>query len=116
MITVTKSAAEKIKATSEENTDTKLWLRLAAKKNDDGSIKYGLGMDEERDDDTKIDTQGVQIIVAKDSQELLNGCVLDYVELEEGKPQFIFLNPNDPDYVPPTEGELADIPAKHGDN
>lgn len=116
MITVTKTAAEAIMASSEENTDAKLLLRLAAKKNDDGTIDYGLGMDEERDDDTKIDSQGVQIIVAKESQELLNGCVLDYVELEEGKPQFIFLNPNDPDYVPPTEGDIADIPAKNGNN
>ena len=116
MITVTRKAAEKIKSSAKEHTESGLLLRLAAKKKDDGSIEYGLGMDKQHDDDTTIDTQGVQIIVAKESQDLLNGCVLDYVELEEGKPQFIFLNPNDPDYVPPTEGDIAEIPAKHGDN
>ncbi|MEE8387089.1 MAG: iron-sulfur cluster assembly accessory protein [Acidiferrobacterales bacterium] len=116
MITVTVKAADKIKASAEESTKSGLWLRLAAKKNDDGSIEYGLGMDEQRDEDVKIETEGVQIIVAKESQELLSGCVLDYVEIEEGKPQFIFLNPNDPNYIPPTEGDIAQIPAKHGDN
>ncbi len=116
MITVTKKAADKIKASAEENAEAGLWLRLAARKKDDGSIEYGLGMDEERDEDEKIETDGVQIIIAKESQELLTGCVLDFVEIEEGKPQFIFLNPNDPDYLPPTEGDLSEIPAKHGDN
>lgn len=116
MITVTKKAADKIKASAGENAEAGLRLRLAARKNDDGSIEYGLGMDKERDEDEKIETEGVQIIVAKDSQELLNGCVLDFVEIEEGKPQFIFLNPNDPNYIPPNEGDIAEIPAKHGGN
>ena len=28
---------------------------------------------------------------------------IDYVELEPGSWQFIFLNPNDPSYVPPQD-------------
>ena len=33
---------------------------------------------------------------------LLDAATLDYVELEPGEPQFIFLNPKDPTYVPPS--------------
>jgi iron-sulfur cluster assembly protein len=37
------------------------------------------------------------------SAELLKNTVLDFVEIEPGKQQFIFMNPNDPGYVPPQE-------------
>ena len=33
----------------------------------------------------------------------LKNCTLDYVEIEKSNFQFIFLNPNDPDYNPPDE-------------
>ena len=33
---------------------------------------------------------------------LLDAATLDFVELDVGEPQFIFLNPNDPGYVPPS--------------
>jgi iron-sulfur cluster assembly protein len=116
MITVTKRAAGQIKTSGDEDQDAGLLLRLAAKKNDDGSFEYGLGMDEERDEDQLIESEGVQIVVAKESQELLKGCVLDYVELEKGNPQFIFMNPNDHNYIPPTDADLTEIPIKHGGN
>ena len=42
-------------------------------------------------------------IVSPISAEMLKDTKLDYVEIEAGKHQFIFLNPNDPEYRPPTE-------------
>jgi iron-sulfur cluster assembly protein len=36
-------------------------------------------------------------------KELLNGMTLDYVELEPGDFQFIFLNPNDAGFQQPSE-------------
>lgn len=116
MITVTKRAADQIKASAEQDAEQELFFRLAAKTNDDGSIEYGLGMDKLRDSDEKTESSGVTVIVAKESQDLLQGCVLDYVEIEDNQPSFIFMNPNDPNYVPPTEGDIAEIPPKHGDN
>jgi len=116
MITVTKRAADQIKASDDENREAGLLLRLAAKINGDGSFEYGLGMDEEREEDRMIESGGVQILVAKESQDLLKDCVLDYVEIEEGKLQFIFMNPNDPNYIPPTNIDLAEIPVKRSDN
>ena len=34
---------------------------------------------------------------------LLDSATLDFVELETGESQFIFLNPQDPTFVPPAE-------------
>ncbi|MFV1998159.1 MAG: HesB/IscA family protein [Acidiferrobacterales bacterium] len=116
MITVTNRAARQIRASNDESPEERLLLRLAAKISNDGSFEYGLGMDEEREGDQLIESEGAQILVARESQDLLKDCVLDYVELEEGKPQFIFMNPNDPSYIPPTDIDLADIPVKYSDN
>lgn len=116
MITVTRRAADHIKASTEQGADQELFLRLAAKTNSDGSIEYGLGFDELRDGDEKTDSSGVTVIVAKESQDLLKNCALDFVEIADGQPRFIFMNPNDPDYVPPTDGDFAEIPPKYGEN
>ena len=116
MITVTQRAADHIRTSVEQDAEQELFLRLAAKTNDDGSIEYGLGLDELRDDDEKIDSSGITVIVAKESQGLLQGCALDFVKIENGQPQFIFMNPNDPNYVPPTEVDITEIPPKHGEN
>ena len=35
--------------------------------------------------------------------DIYSGNWLDFVELEPGKAQFIFMNPNDPGYTPPSE-------------
>jgi iron-sulfur cluster assembly protein len=44
-------------------------------------------------------------MVPPDSVELLKGATLDFVELEPGQFNFIFMNPNDPEYVPPKESQ-----------
>ena len=41
--------------------------------------------------------------VSPDSMINLKNCKLDYVEIDKGVYEFIFLNPNDPAYVPPDE-------------
>ena len=43
------------------------------------------------------------MIIAQNDKPLLNGVVLDYVEMSPGEFQFIFMNPNDPHYVPPVD-------------
>ena len=76
-------------------------LRIAAKRKQDGSIDYAMGFDEAKQNDDRIEVSGINIVVAATSSELLNGMTLDYVELESGTTEFIFLNPNDPHYIPP---------------
>ena len=77
-------------------------LRVAATRNDDNSIHYGMGFDEVKEHDVSVESDGISIIVSPMSAELLKDTTLDFVELEPGKHQFIFLNPNDPDYTPPS--------------
>jgi iron-sulfur cluster assembly protein len=102
MIKITPEAAKQIKISAQQGKADDLPLRIAATKNDDGSFHYGIGFDEAKDGDISLTSEGVDLIIAAISAELLKDTVLDFVELEAGKPQFIFMNPNDPEYVPPS--------------
>ena len=65
----------------------------------DGAIDYAMGFDEPREEDTVSLQHGVRLLIAPTSMELLNDTVLDFVYIEnEVDPQFIFRNPNDPNY------------------
>ena len=44
---------------------------------------------------------GVQIVMAPEYIPLLDETVMDFVELDDGERQFIFLNPQDSNYLPP---------------
>lgn len=103
MITLTRSAAEQVKKSARESNLEGLSLRLAAKRLEDGSFDYGMGFDSEAEEDIKFKCEGVNVVVSPPYMELLNGVTLDYVELEPGSFNFIFLNPNDPSYSPPKE-------------
>ncbi|MGA7801307.1 MAG: iron-sulfur cluster assembly accessory protein [Gammaproteobacteria bacterium] len=105
MITVTAAAAAQIRTAAKQGHAEGLALRIAAKRVADGRIEYGMGFDDTgREDDLQFDSEGIQVVVAPLSLELLSGTVIDFVELSSGEFQFIFMNPNDPDYVPP-EGD-----------
>jgi len=78
-------------------------LRIAAQKSDDGAIEYQMGFDEAGPGDAMFGCNGIDVVIANDHKVLLNGTKLDFVELEEGGKNFIFLNPNDPTYVAPEE-------------
>ena len=103
MIKVTPEAAKQIQTSAQQGKTESLPLRIAATKNDDGSIHYGMGFDENKDNDIAIKTEGINVIIAPESAALIKNTTLDFVELEPGKSQFIFMNPNDPDYTPPSD-------------
>lgn len=96
MITITESAAAQIRQAAERIDGTNLFLRLAAKIEDDGKFEYGMGFDQRRDNDTLWQSAGVSVLVAASCADLLAGATLDYVELNPGEFRFIFINPNDP--------------------
>lgn len=100
MITVSKSAAEQIKVSAKEGESEGFALRLSASKRDDGSIDYVMGFaDRDMDDDVFFESEGVKIIVSASCFELLKNTELDYVKLDDTEEmQFIFKNPNDPNY------------------
>ncbi len=104
MITITPAAAQQIKVAAKEGRMEGMALRIAAQRSADGTIQYALGFDDaSRADDTRITAEGIELVVAPTSTILLEGTTLDYVELEKGKFEFIFMNPNDPNYRPPQE-------------
>ncbi|MDP1524260.1 MAG: iron-sulfur cluster assembly accessory protein [Rhodocyclaceae bacterium] len=100
MFTLTPAAAEQIRQAADGQPDIPNeapTLRIAAKL-EEGEIVYGMGFDEERENDIVLETEGVTLLIAPRSQLLLEGAVLDFVELKPGEFQFIFVNPNEPAY------------------
>ena len=89
MFTLTAAAAVQIARAAEEQPDSPL-LRIAAKIDEDGEIVYGMGFDEERDDDLLFHTEGVAVLIAPPSQPLLEEAQLDFVEVHPGEFQFVF--------------------------
>jgi iron-sulfur cluster assembly protein len=100
MITLTEKAIEQVKAAAEQSEAAGLALRLAAKKKPDGTMEYGMGFDEPKDDDLAFRFGDVEVVFGGEYGPLLNGATIDYVELEPGQWHFIFLNPNDANYQP----------------
>lgn len=100
MITLTPAAIEQVRASAEQSGVAEAVLRLAAKKNPDGTIEYGMGFDEATDDDLAFKFKDVTVVFSGEYGPLLNGATIDFVELEPGQKHFIFLNPNDANYTP----------------
>jgi iron-sulfur cluster assembly protein len=96
MITLTPAAAAQIRRSAEQSGAGLAPLRLAARREADGSFQYGMGFDEAREDDIRIHSEGVELLIAPSSKDLLAGSTLDFVELNPGEQHFIFINPNDP--------------------
>ena len=103
MITLTPAAAAQIRLSAEQSKSQGMALRIAATRNSDQSIHYGMGFDDAKEEDISITSEDIEIIVSPASADLLKNTVVDFVELEPEKFQFIFMNPNDPNYKPPAE-------------
>ncbi len=101
MITVTPQAATQIRTSAVQSNALGLPLRVAVKQKSDGSFHYVMGFDENKlEGDETIKMGDFMLVIDVDSQALANGMTLDFIELE-GKPEFVFMNPNDPNYRPP---------------
>jgi len=104
MIHITETAADQISQSATQSGITQSLLRIAVKKNDDGSFHYAMGFDDAiTEDDHQFECNGVKLVVSPKSVELATGMTIDFVQLEEEQYNFIFLNPNDPEYVPVKE-------------
>lgn len=101
MITVTATAATQVRTASIQGNAIGLPLRIAIQRKPDGAFHYLMGFDDqEKAGDQKIESEGVALVVDEVSQPLVAGMTLDYVEID-GKLEFVFINPNDPNYRPP---------------
>ena len=101
MLKISESAANHIQEQIKQANADNLSLRIAAKTNQDGSFEYGMGFDEVKDDDLVSNQYGVELVFDKQSHELLEDATMDYVQLDDGQMGFVFLNPLDPNYIPP---------------
>lgn len=96
MFTLTPAAAEQILHAAEAQPDDPAPCLRVAAKIEDSEIVYGMGFDDERENDLVLEVSGVTLLISPRSQELLAGASLDFVELRPGEFQFIFINPNEP--------------------
>lgn len=103
MFRVTQNAARQIRVAAQQGGMEGMSLRLAAHTLPDGTIDYLMGFDEWGEDDIRFSSEGVEIVMAPEFAPLLDQAIMDYVEIETGDQRFIFLNPRDPNYQPPTE-------------
>jgi len=103
MIKLTASAAKQIKHSAKESNLDGLPLRIACTRLQDGNFHYGMGFDDVKEGDITHTSEGVDVIVSVTANEFMNGMTVDYVEIEAGKFEFIFMNPNDPSYVKPAD-------------
>ncbi len=104
MVNVTAQAARQIREAAIQSGAEGSGLRIAAKREPDGSVAYAMGFDEEREGDLQVMSEGLIVLVSPHSEDLLEGVTLDFVELEPGQFNFIFINPNDTGCGPELSG------------
>lgn len=92
MFTLTPTAAARIRQSAIEADMADLALRVAARQEPDGSITYGMGFDEPGEgEQPSLQADGVTVLIATQSRPLLQDTVLDFVELNPGEFNFIFV-------------------------
>ena len=96
MISITAAAAERVRDQGPGDADEPVHLRVAARVDETGAVEFGMGFDEPRAGDAEIAAEGVVLLVAPASRELLDGVILDYLEVEPGEFRFVFARANEP--------------------
>ena len=102
MFKLTPKAAEQIQQAAKQGGTEGMVLRFAAQQKEDGSFDYLMGFDEANEDDIQFSSEGIAIVMEPEQVPLLDETTMDYAELDDGEKQFIFINPKDANYSPPT--------------
>ncbi|MCW8889264.1 MAG: iron-sulfur cluster insertion protein ErpA [Sedimenticola sp.] len=90
----TNAAATKVAALIEDEGNPNLMLRVFIQGGGCSGFQYGFSFDEEmKDGDTRVDTDGVAMLVDPMSLQYLMGAEVDYTESLQGS-QFVIRNPN----------------------
>jgi iron-sulfur cluster insertion protein len=93
-ITLTERAVSKVRELISEEENQDLKLRVFITGGGCSGFQYGFSFDEETaDDDTRIEREGVMVVVDSMSFPYLAGSEVDYTEGLEGS-RFIINNPN----------------------
>ena len=93
-IVFTDSAAGKVKELVDEEGNPELKLRVFVQGGGCSGFQYGFTFDEDvAEDDTRMDKNGVTLLIDPMSYQYLVGAEIDYQEGLEGA-QFVIKNPN----------------------
>lgn len=93
-LTVTHSAASKVRRLVEEEANPDLKLRIFVTGGGCSGFQYGFTFDEiAAEDDAVIEKDGVQVLVDPLSYQYLSGAEVDYEEGLQGS-KFVVRNPN----------------------
>ncbi len=93
-LVVTESAAKKVKQLVEQESNPELKLRIFIQGGGCSGFQYGFKFDENaNDDDTRIEKDGITVLIDPMSFQYLMGAEIDYQEGLEGA-QFVLKNPN----------------------
>jgi iron-sulfur cluster assembly protein len=91
MFTLTPAAARQITQAATASGAQNMALRVAATTDAEGGLQYGMGFDDAQENDMNLVLDGVPVVIAEHHQALLEDTTLDYVELEPGQFNFIFI-------------------------
>ena len=94
LLVFTEAAANKVKTLIEEEKNESLKLRVFVSGGGCSGFQYGFTFDEKiQDGDTRVEKNGVTLLVDPMSFQYLSGAEIDYKEDLEGS-QFVIKNPN----------------------
>jgi iron-sulfur cluster assembly protein len=103
MIKLTEDAANQILQQAKQSGVTDDPLRIAVRQGKTSGFQYLMGFDEFKEGDNQFEVRGVKLVIADNDAQLVTNMEVDYVEIEGENKEFIFKNPNDPNYKPPGE-------------
>jgi iron-sulfur cluster assembly protein len=92
MFVLTSAAAQQIQQAAQASNAEHMALRVAARVDAEGNVEFGMGFDDPSESDLKLNLEGVEIVIGAEHQELLDDTTLDFVELEPGDFNFIFVD------------------------
>ena len=107
MFSITPAAAGELLAAAERSDAAGMALRIAAHALEDGSVEFGMGFDDERENDETVEFNGLTVLLGARSRPYLAGTQLDYVEVEPGRFDFVFLATDDAADETPDPGATA---------
>ena len=100
---ISDDAAKQINVAAEESESAKWPLRISLNVDSSGKFNYLMGFDQSKEEDLQLNINGINILIDPESMANLKNTKLDYVAIDGSDKQFIFINPNDPEYKKPDE-------------
>ena len=100
---ISDDAAKQINVAADASESSKWPLRISLNIDASGKFNYLMGFDQSKEEDLQLKVNGINILIDPDSMVNLKNTKLDYVEIDDSDKQFIFINPNDPEYKKPDE-------------